>query len=175
MKFFRCIAFFAIPFTAHALSKAFTSGNTTSRYHPGPVSNVARVLLKDNGGFISLGDDGVIRSFIPNGTVIDYYQLDPEQVKQLAEKQYSVWATIGDVPESVSELAQPPYPDGRLVVNETQLLFPTDIPGTRDQQTTPSARLSDAPKRALDLLRRGNIPNLKVRPKDGGGSERDST
>ncbi|KAI0970484.1 hypothetical protein F4678DRAFT_472975 [Xylaria arbuscula] len=158
MKFLTTLAFFILPFTAHALSGASPSGNTTCRYLPGPVSNITQALLKDNSGFVSVGDDGVVRSFVPNGTVIDYYQLDPDQVKQFAEKQYSAWAThgAGDVPVSVSELARPPYPDGRLVVNETELLFPSVIPGTGDQSVSPSTTPADPPTRALDLLSRNN-------------------
>ncbi|KAI1756102.1 hypothetical protein F4782DRAFT_550044 [Xylaria castorea] len=158
MKFLITLALFILPFTAHALSGASPSGNTTCRYLPGPISNVTQALLKDNSGFVSVGDDGVVRSFVPNGTVIDYYQLDPDQVQQFAEKQYSAWAAhgAGDVPASVSELARPPYPDGRLVVNETQLLFPSMIPGTGDQSVSPSATPADPPTRALDLLSRNN-------------------
>ncbi|KAI0410584.1 hypothetical protein F5X98DRAFT_368706 [Xylaria grammica] len=163
MKFLTTLAFLILPFTAYALSGTSPSGNTTRRYLPGPVSNVTEALLKDNSGFVSVGGDGVVRSFVPNGTVIDYYQLDPDQVKQFAEKQYSAWAAhgAGDMPASVSELAQPPYPDGRLVLNETQLLFPSVIPGTGDQSVPPSATPADPPTRALDLLS-GNDPTCLV-------------
>ncbi|KAI0444155.1 hypothetical protein F4803DRAFT_549360 [Xylaria telfairii] len=176
MKFITTLAFFILPFAAHALSGASPSGNTTCRYLPGPFSNVTQALLKDISGFVSVGDDGVLRSFAPNGTVIDYYQLDPDQVKQFAEVQYSTWAAYraGDVPASVSKLARPPYPDGRLVANETQLLFPSVIPGKRDQSVSPSATPADPPTRALDLLSR-NLPTCigwRVGPTDKelGGS-----
>ncbi|KAI1120311.1 hypothetical protein F5Y10DRAFT_283393 [Nemania abortiva] len=163
MKFLTALAFFILPFTVHALPGAPPSGNTTCRYLPGPVSNVTEALLKDNSGFVSVGDDGVVRSFVPNGTVIDYYQLDPDQVKEFAEKQYFAWAAHGaaDVPASVSELAQPPYPDGRLVLNETQLLFPSVIPGAGGQSISPSTTPADPPTRALDLLSR-NVPTCDV-------------
>ncbi|KAI0517520.1 hypothetical protein F5B22DRAFT_108523 [Xylaria bambusicola] len=158
MKFITTLAFFILSFTSYAFSRTSPSGNTTCRHLPGPVSNVTQALLKDNSGFVSVGDDGVVRSFVPNGTVIDYYQLDPDQVKQFAEKQYSAWAAHGegDVPASVSELARPPYPDGCLVVNETQLLFPSVIPDTGDQSVSPSATSADKPTRALGLLSSNN-------------------
>ncbi|KAI3318900.1 hypothetical protein HD806DRAFT_526075 [Xylariaceae sp. AK1471] len=145
MKFLTTLAFLILPFTAYALSGASPSGNTTCRYLPGPVN------------------DGVVRSFVLNGTVIDYYQLDPDQVKQFAKKQYSAWTAhgAGDMPASVSELARPPYPDGRLVVNETQLLFPSVIPGMGDQSVSLSATPADPPTRALDLLSR-NDPTCHV-------------
>ncbi|KAI1273118.1 hypothetical protein F5Y07DRAFT_391491 [Xylaria sp. FL0933] len=161
MQLLTTLALFIIPFAAHALSEASPSSNTTSRYIPGPFRNVSQALLKNNDGFLSVGDDGVLRSFVPNGTVIDYYQLDPEQVKEFAEKQYSAWAAMGDVPPGISELAQPPYPDGRLVVNETQLLFPAVTPGRGHQSVSPSATLADPPTRARDLLSR-NLPSCHV-------------
>jgi hypothetical protein len=51
-----------------------------NRYIEGPFSEVVKDLRTDATGALSVGPDGVLRSFAGNLEVIDYRQLDPEQV-----------------------------------------------------------------------------------------------
>lgn len=86
-------------------------------------------MNKDPKGVLYVASDGVLRSVAADGTVLDYHQLDPDQVESFAAHQLAVWQGSGmEVPESVKQLAKPPYPDGRLVTDKEQLLHPTDIP-----------------------------------------------
>lgn len=102
--------------------------NSTQHYIPGPISSVSKDLIRDIHGASNVGKDGVLRSFASNGTVIDYRQLDPEQVKEFAIKQLAAWKVTGDIPESIVKFAEPPYPDGRLVTSENDLLNPAKKP-----------------------------------------------
>ncbi|CAM1502422.1 Fc.00g044060.m01.CDS01 [Cosmosporella sp. VM-42] len=87
---------------------------TLLRYIDGPVSKVMASLTTDNLGIVSIGEDGVLRSIAGDmATVIDYRQLDPVQyiafVNNFADAAMSQYKFIPDV-------------DGRLVLNEDQLL-----------------------------------------------------
>jgi hypothetical protein len=52
-----------------------------NRYIKGPFPDVVKDLKTDTTGALSVGPDGVLRSFAGNLQVIDYRQLDPEQVR----------------------------------------------------------------------------------------------
>ncbi|KAK6065433.1 hypothetical protein SCUP515_11240 [Seiridium cupressi] len=102
---------------------------STDRYIAGAFDTVSGGMVRDIYGGKQVGEDGVLRSFANNGTVIDYHQLDPEQVEEFAQDQLIQWKASGqEVPESVVKLAQPPYPDGRLVVSVDDLLHPAEKP-----------------------------------------------
>jgi len=60
-------------------------------------------------GFVSLGIDCVFRSYAGNGSVIDYRQLDPEQV-------------AAEIASPNHTLPSSAYGDGRLVTNLGQFL-----------------------------------------------------
>ncbi|KAL9072081.1 MAG: hypothetical protein Q9157_005239 [Trypethelium eluteriae] len=43
------------------------------RYMPGNFSEVVNAIAKPDHGALSVGNDGVLRSFSSNGTVMDFY------------------------------------------------------------------------------------------------------
>lgn len=90
---------------------------------------MAGTLETDPHGFIRVGEDGVMRSISGNGTVIDYHQLDPDQLKDFAERQLHAWdVSAMDVPDDVLELAKAPFADGRLVLEKDKLLRHEGMP-----------------------------------------------
>lgn len=107
------------------------SQEAADRYIPGPVSAAVQALnTDDDHGFFSVGADGVLRSFAGNGTVLDYHQLDPDQLASFAASQLAAWEASGmPVPASVANLANSASAvDGRLVTDLDQLLDPADRP-----------------------------------------------
>lgn len=75
-----------------------------------------------------LGSDGVLRTFANNLTVLDYHQLDIDQVKKLASEHLAQWQTSGmDIPPSLTNLVESPV-DGRLTIEIEALLNPEDKP-----------------------------------------------
>lgn len=108
-----------------------TSDVSTNRYVPGPFRAVTQELKMDKYGALNVGPDGVLRSFAPDGTVLDFRQLDPDQVAEFAAKQVAGWEAMADheVPASVITLANAASAiDGRLVTDLDQLLYPSDKP-----------------------------------------------
>lgn len=100
-------------------------GDSVDRYIPGTFASVSDSLETTDHGFLNVGEDGVLRSFAGNGTVLDYHQLDPDQVKEFASAQLRSWDSIShDTPDIVKSLAQEPYPDGRLVQDVKKLMHP---------------------------------------------------
>ena len=122
---------------------------STDRYLPGPFRTAAEGLKKDDNGALNVGADGVLRSFAPDGSVLDYRQLDPDQLGEFATMQLQGWerwaAENGDeIPASVVALAEAAHDvDGRHVTELDKLLHPTEKPNfeaTRNVQ----ARTSEA-------------------------------
>ncbi|CAN9177437.1 unnamed protein product [Alternaria sp. RS040] len=114
------------------------------RYVEGPFSGVVKDLKTDATGALSVGPDGVLRSFAGNLEVIDYRQLDPEQVRWFGKQQLSAWSNDAEIPESVSALVQGTI-DGRLVTDETLLLHPSEKPqiGQKSSSTQSEKRSAD--------------------------------
>ncbi|EGE79458.1 hypothetical protein BDDG_02398 [Blastomyces dermatitidis ATCC 18188] len=67
------------------LSLCFLGAVTAVQSAKVDVNDVLRNLTSDPLGFKHLGDDGVARSFSPNGTVIDAVGLDPELLMNAAQ------------------------------------------------------------------------------------------
>ncbi|KAK2774008.1 hypothetical protein FQN53_003872 [Emmonsiellopsis sp. PD_33] len=103
-----------------------------NRYVAGSASAVMQDLDTVDDGYLSVGADGVLRSFAKDATVIDYRQLDPDQVKSFAATQLAAWeASRMAMPSSVLSLADSSSAsgvDGRLVTDLDQLLDPADKP-----------------------------------------------
>ncbi|KAJ4322897.1 hypothetical protein N0V94_002160 [Neodidymelliopsis sp. IMI 364377] len=97
------------------------------RYVEGSFTDVIKDLKTEATGALSVGPDGVLRSFAGNLEVIDYRQLDPEQVLWFGKQQLSAWANDAVIPDSVSALVQGTI-DGRLVTDEDLLLNPSEKP-----------------------------------------------
>ncbi|KAH8646805.1 hypothetical protein BX600DRAFT_518828 [Xylariales sp. PMI_506] len=108
---------------------ALGADEPVDRYIPGAVSTIVQTMELDDGGVLSVGNDGVLRSFAADGTVIDYHQLDPSQVESFAEHQLAAWESQGTVPESVKDLAEATTEiDGRLITDKQELLNPSEKP-----------------------------------------------
>lgn len=96
------------------------------RYSTEKVPDVVSSLDFGDSGVFNLGSDGVLRSFDSNNQVIDYRQLDPDQVKAFATKQIEQWkGSDFGVPPTLLSLVESP-PDGRLVTDINALLNPDD-------------------------------------------------
>ncbi|KAH9893670.1 hypothetical protein F4778DRAFT_784164 [Xylariomycetidae sp. FL2044] len=103
--------------------------DSLNRYIPGSVRMVSQTLDTQGDGYLMVGEDGVMRSFASDGTVLDYHQLDPDQLKEFAIDQLHKWGKLKtETPDVVEELAKPPYADGRLVLDKERLLHPEDRP-----------------------------------------------
>lgn len=127
---------------ASAINRSRSSAE--NRYVEGPFSEVVKDLKTDATGALSVGPDGVLRSFAGNLEVIDYRQLDPEQVRWFGKQQLSAWSNDAEIPESVSALVQGTI-DGRLVTDETILLHPSEKPqiGKKSSSTQSEKRSAD--------------------------------
>lgn len=100
-------------------------------------------------GVLNVGFDGVARSFAPDGTVIDFRQLDPGQMVEFATKQLAGWKATPypgqEIPASVIGLAEAaPGIDGRLVTDLDQLLYPADKPTFLDAKESVTTDTSPA-------------------------------
>ncbi|KAK2811092.1 hypothetical protein FQN50_002428 [Emmonsiellopsis sp. PD_5] len=123
-----------------------------NRYVPGPASAVMQDLDTVEDGFLSVGADGVLRSFAKDATVIDYRQLDPDQVKSFAATQLAAWEASGmAMPSNVLNLADSSSTsgvDGRLVTALDQLLDPVDKPaGVSAVKSREVLELLETPKK----------------------------
>lgn len=114
------------------------------RYVEGSFTEVVKDLKTDVTGALSVGPDGVLRSFAGNLEVIDYRQLDPEQVLWFGKQQLSAWSNRAEIPDSVTALVQDTI-DGRLVTNEELLLHPIEKPqiGKKSSSTQSEKRNAD--------------------------------
>jgi hypothetical protein len=115
-----------------------------NRYVEGPFSEVVKDLKTDATGALSVGPDGVLRSFAGSLEVIDYRQLNPEQVRWFGKQQLIAWSNDAEIPDSVSALVQGTI-DGRLVTDETLLLHPSEKPqvGKKSSSTQSEKRSAD--------------------------------
>jgi hypothetical protein len=99
--------------------------SSLDRYMPGSVSDIIGSMIRDKEGTLELEADGVMRSYAGNGTVLDYHQMDPDQVAGFAFAQvikYQRYGGLKSVPDHIMALSTPPFADGRLVVDKEQLL-----------------------------------------------------
>jgi hypothetical protein len=130
---------------------ARSESSSTDRYVPGSFKDVLQDLKIDATGVLSVGEDGVLRSYTGDLEVVDYRQLDPEQVATFGRQQLDAWTLGGgDIPDSVLALVQKSI-DGRLVTEEDDLIHPTEKPRLGDK---PSSRESRNPKPFDDLIAR---------------------
>ncbi|KAL2416832.1 hypothetical protein ABEF95_002137 [Exophiala dermatitidis] len=58
------------------------ASNSTLRYEAGSINTIAGSMVSDSKGIFQLGDDGVLRSYNGDGTVIDWRQQDADQIKR---------------------------------------------------------------------------------------------
>lgn len=118
------------------------------RYASGQVGEAIRGLDLGDDGVFNLGSDGVLRSFDSQGNVIDYRQLDPEQVKAFATKEIERWKESDHgVPPQLSSLVDTEI-DGRLVTDLKALVNPDDserpvFPESKGQVSVPRAPVID--------------------------------
>jgi hypothetical protein len=86
------------------------------RYEAGDVATVTHKIDRaaDGSGWVSLGLDGVFRSYAGNGTVIDWRQLNPDQIAADIAARY----------RGASTVPAEAYGDGRLVTDLNQLRQP---------------------------------------------------
>ena len=76
-----------------------------------------RAALKAHEGglaFNHIGDDGVLRSFHPSGSVIDYVKLTPEHTQRMLQR----WGKNDYLAQIFDDV------DGRNVTEEKQLWYP---------------------------------------------------
>lgn len=99
------------------------------RYIPGSLSEVVSSLNTEDDGALSIGEDGVLRSFAGNLSVIDYRQLDASQSMAYALDQMEQITADGggDVADSMMTLAFTPV-DGRKVTDVDLLFNPEEKP-----------------------------------------------
>ncbi|KAM7203080.1 hypothetical protein V8F33_002428 [Rhypophila sp. PSN 637] len=95
------------------------------KYTPGPYGEALKNISFSPDGVFVLGIDGVLRSFTSDRSVVDYRQLDAEQVQQMAKSLATQRINGDDVP-GLSYLAEHPEVDGRLVEDTQSLFAPTD-------------------------------------------------
>ncbi|CAK7214868.1 hypothetical protein SCUCBS95973_002281 [Sporothrix curviconia] len=98
------------------------------RYMPGTASEGTANIAYDPEGVFVLGVDGVLRTFAPDFSVVDYRQLDPAQVNELAVR-LATHSKVLDVElaPGLQYLLDHPATDGRSVVNASDLLQPTNL------------------------------------------------
>ncbi|KAL9088582.1 MAG: hypothetical protein Q9165_006102 [Trypethelium subeluteriae] len=125
---FALFTYITLPLATNALPNT-AQGDVVHHYLPGNFSQVSSAITKHHHGALAVGDDGVLRSFDSNGTVIDFYQLDPHQIAEFAKMQLSAWQkNPSEVPESVKKLADSPKVDGRLVTEKNKIYSPPEKP-----------------------------------------------
>ncbi|KAH8731861.1 hypothetical protein GQ44DRAFT_266771 [Phaeosphaeriaceae sp. PMI808] len=100
-------------------------------------------LKKDLHGVWSLGNDGVLRSFSNDLTVIDYRNLDPPQFSELHTVHLNHFQNAGiELPDAFKSLSGTTV-DGRLVTDLSKLLHPEETPSlvpVPEGQSTPVER-----------------------------------
>lgn len=95
----------------------------TTLHQASPIRDTFPPLQVDGEGFVHLADDGVLRSYAPNGTVIDFVQLTPEQIsKQLTSLPYDYYVKHVDHLNEVFRGV-----DGFDVTNATLLMHPEGV------------------------------------------------
>lgn len=78
------------------------------------LSELLAAMIKHEYGMKHLGTDGVLRSFAPNGTVLDYVKLNSTQVQQMIDR-YSRDDYLTEAFDGV---------DGHNVIDQEQLMNP---------------------------------------------------
>ncbi|USP73617.1 hypothetical protein yc1106_00891 [Curvularia clavata] len=114
-----------------------------NRYIEGSFSEVVKDLKTGATGALSVGVDGVLRSFAGNLEVIDYRQLDPEQFRWFGKQQLSAWSDDAKTPDSVLSLVRDTI-DGRLVTNEEIILHPSEKPQIGKKSSSTQSGKRDA-------------------------------
>ncbi|KAE9368953.1 hypothetical protein N431DRAFT_444347 [Stipitochalara longipes BDJ] len=101
-----------------------SNSSATMRYEAGDVATVQHTINRaaDGLGWVSLGLDGVFRSYAGDGSVIDWRQLDPDQIA-------ADLATQARVPNALPAEA---YGDGRLVTDINLLRQPWQETSNKD-------------------------------------------
>ncbi|KAK4095917.1 hypothetical protein N658DRAFT_74060 [Parathielavia hyrcaniae] len=136
-------------------SPAAATGSDTDqpalRYHPGPIRQVIADMAYDPNGVFVLGVDGVLRTFAPDHSVVDYRQLDPAQVKALASGLVAQETQLGVEADPVYQYllddAEHPEIDGRLIMDLGELLHPTNPMSRPDPAWKTAVGTSPDPKR----------------------------
>ncbi len=109
------------------------------------IDSILLSLQSDPDGFVHSGDDGVVRSYAANFTVLSFAKLDPEQI----------WAVVGKYPQDYQEQLGPRWAevyenvDGRTVSNVSQILHPGDEILPEEVKST-SPNNDDLEERDLD-------------------------
>lgn len=86
------------------------------------IQEIYASLTIDGDGWVHLGDDGVVRSYAPDYTVISHARLSPEQISaNLARFSPSYEQQLEDYLSGVFKGV-----DGRTITNETEILDPGD-------------------------------------------------
>ncbi|KIW49402.1 hypothetical protein PV05_11082 [Exophiala xenobiotica] len=121
------------------------------------IDSILLSLQSDPDGFVHSGDDGVVRSYAANFTVLSFAKLDPEQI----------WAVVGKYPQDYQEQLGPRWAevyenvDGRTVSNVSQILHPGDEILPEEVKST-SPNNDDLEERDLDsnldLAKRQGMP-----------------
>ncbi|KAK4209145.1 hypothetical protein QBC37DRAFT_391445 [Rhypophila decipiens] len=123
------------------------------KYIPGPYGEVLKDISFSPDGVFVLGIDGVLRTFTADHTVVDYRQLDAEQVQQMTEALAKQTKGVhGDVAPSLSYLAEHPEVDGRLVEDTQALLAPTDPLNLPSANYAPGSSPAVAPREQFTKL-----------------------
>jgi hypothetical protein len=95
-------------------------------------------------GIFDLGEDGVLRSYAGDGSIIDWRQFDPQQIKEFLD-------TYNSHDSKLLARSADPNTDGRAVRDIDQLLRPRNVSSSA---TSPSMDSTDGSGdvRCLDLL-----------------------
>ncbi|RFU27245.1 hypothetical protein B7463_g9097, partial [Scytalidium lignicola] len=148
-RVFAALLFLAITYAI--ATPTASAESTTLRYIPGDdLNSIIRSMKYDDLSVFHLGSDGVLRTFSNNLTILDYHQLDIDQVKKLASEQLAQWqASDLDIPFSLTELVKSPV-DGRLTTDIVAPLNPEDKPNVTLPSITPrSVRLESLIERQV--------------------------
>ena len=113
------------------------------RYTPGDYALVLRDIQTDGDGFLVLSHDGVVRSYNGERQVIDYRNLDKQQIRSYLDSQ--------DIDHGLEDLIQRAV-DGRDVTNPRDLIEPT--PDSSITSMTPDEITTAISKTSTDLKTR---------------------
>ncbi|KAF2419574.1 hypothetical protein EJ08DRAFT_43320 [Tothia fuscella] len=107
----------------HTMAMSSSLDETSAnRYVAGNIREVYHSMIKDGVQHQTIGPDGVLRVYDEQKNVIDYRQLDPQQVSEIAAIQLFAWKSKGgEIPAAVIQLSTTPYPDGRTVTEKAAL------------------------------------------------------
>ena len=109
-------------------------------------------MVTDRYGAFNLGSDGVLRSLANNLTVLDWRQLDPDQVLTLATDQLLSYKIAGQpIPSQLTDLISSHPVDGRNVTDLASLstLDEVDRPAIPPRSLTERDNLSPNPAKRV--------------------------